>query len=174
MAVGRCPYPHARIACIDTSAALGLDGVLEVITGAEAAARSGPIGILRPVPGAPPIPHFSLAQETATYEGQPVVSVAATSRHVAEDALELIEIEYEPLPHVSDVVSALAPGAPVIHPGASNPTCWSATRRARATWPPGSRRPTSSSRAGSTSTGSPACRWRPGRCSPSGGRGPAS
>jgi carbon-monoxide dehydrogenase large subunit len=117
MAVGRCPYPHARIAGIDTSAALGLDGVLEVITGAEVAARSAPIGILRPVPGAPPIPHFALAQETATYEGQPVVSVAATSRHVAEDALELIEIDYEPLPHVCDVVSALAPGAPVIHPG---------------------------------------------------------
>ncbi len=117
MAVGRCPYPHARIAGIDTSAALGLDGVLEVITGAEVAARSAPIGILRPVPGAPPIPHFALAQETATYEGQPVVSVAATSRHVAEDALELIEIDYEPLPHVCDVMSALAPGAPVIHPG---------------------------------------------------------
>jgi aerobic carbon-monoxide dehydrogenase large subunit len=117
MAVGRCPYPHARIAGIDTSAALGLDGVLEVITGTEVAARSAPIGILRPVPGAPPIPHFALAQETATYEGQPVVSVAATSRHVAEDALELIEIDYEPLPHVSDVMSALAPGAPVIHPG---------------------------------------------------------
>ena len=117
MAVGRCPYPHARIAGIDTSAALGLDGVLEVITGAEVAARSAPIGILRPVPGAPPIPHFALAQETATYEGQPVVSVAATSRHVAEDALELIEIDYEPLPHVCDVISALAPGAPVIHPG---------------------------------------------------------
>ena len=117
MAVGRCPYPHARIAGIDTSAALGLDGVLEVITGAEVAARSAPIGILRPVPGAPPIPHFALAQETSTYEGQPVVSVAATSRHVAEDALELIEIDYEPLPHVCDVMSALAPGAPVIHPG---------------------------------------------------------
>lgn len=117
MAVGRCPYPHARIAGIDTSAALALEGVLEIYTGAEVAARSGPIGIMRPVPGAPPIPHFALAQGTATYEGQPVVSVAATSRHVAEDALELIEIEYEPLPHVSDVASAMAPGAPVIHPG---------------------------------------------------------
>jgi aerobic carbon-monoxide dehydrogenase large subunit len=117
MAVGRCPYPHARIAAIDTSAAAALDGVLEIITGAEVAARTGPIAILRPVPGAPPIPHFALAQETATYEGQPVVSVAATSRYIAEDALELIDIEYEPLPHVSDVMSALAPGAPVIHPG---------------------------------------------------------
>jgi aerobic carbon-monoxide dehydrogenase large subunit len=116
MAVGRCPYPHARIMRIDASAAAALDGVLEIITGAEVAARTGPIAIMRPVPGAPAIPHFALAQETATYEGQPVVSVAATSRHIAEDALELIEIEYEPLPHVSDVMSALAPGAPVIHP----------------------------------------------------------
>jgi aerobic carbon-monoxide dehydrogenase large subunit len=116
MAVGRCPYPHARIAGIDTSAALALEGVLEIYTGAQIAARSGPISILRPVPGAPPIPHFALAQDTATYEGQPVVSVAATSRHVAEDALELIDIDYEPLPHVSDVISAMAPGAPVIHP----------------------------------------------------------
>jgi carbon-monoxide dehydrogenase large subunit len=117
MAVGRCPYPHARIVRIDASAAIALDGVFEVLTGAEVAARCGPIGILRPVPGAPPIPHFVLARETAAYEGQPVVSVAAVSRHVAEDALELIEIDYEPLPHVSDVMAALAPGAPVIHPG---------------------------------------------------------
>src|SRR5258708_31122837 len=117
MAVGRCPGRDARIARIDASAAVAREGVFQVLTGADVAARSGRIGILRPVPGAPPIPHFALAQEPATYEGQPVVSVAATSRHVAEDALELIEIEYEPLPHVSDVTAALAPGAPVIHPG---------------------------------------------------------
>jgi aerobic carbon-monoxide dehydrogenase large subunit len=117
MAVGRSPYPHARIVSVDASSALELDGVLQVITAAEVADRSGPIRILRPVPGAPAIPHYALAQETATYEGQPVVSVAAASRHVAEDALELIEIEYEPLPHVCDVMSALAPGAPVLQPG---------------------------------------------------------
>ena len=117
MAIGRCPYPHARIVSIDATAALRLDGVFQVITGAELAQRAGPIGILRPVPGAPAIPHHALAQETATYEGQPVVSVAAISRHVAEDALELIEIDYEPLPHVVDVDAALAPGAPVLQPG---------------------------------------------------------
>ncbi|MGH9061013.1 MAG: xanthine dehydrogenase family protein molybdopterin-binding subunit, partial [Acidimicrobiales bacterium] len=117
MAIGRCPYPHARIVSIDITAALQAEGVLEVFTGADVAARTEPIGILRPVPGAPSIPHFALAQQTATYEGQPVVSVVATSRHLAEDALELIAIDYEPLPHVSDVESALAPGAPVIHPG---------------------------------------------------------
>jgi len=116
MAVGRCPYPHARIVRVDVAAALELPGVLQIITGAEAAARSGPIRILRPVPGAPVIPHYALAEGVATYEGQPVVSVAAVSRHVAEDALDEIEIEFEPLPHVTDVISALAPGAPVIHP----------------------------------------------------------
>lgn len=116
MAVSRCPYPHARIVSIDASTATELDGVLEILTGTEVAARTSPIGILRPVPGAPVIPHYTLASQVATYEGQPVVSVAATSRHVAEDALDLIEIEYEPLPHVSDVTAALAPDAPVIHP----------------------------------------------------------
>ncbi|HWG60977.1 MAG TPA: xanthine dehydrogenase family protein molybdopterin-binding subunit [Streptosporangiaceae bacterium] len=117
IAVGRSPYPHARIVRLDPSAALDLPGVLEVITGADVAAATAPIGILRPVPGAPAIPHYALAERIATYEGQPVVSVAATSRAVAEDALDLIEIEYEPLPHVTDLLAALAPGAPVIHPG---------------------------------------------------------
>ncbi len=116
MAVGRCPYPHARIRSIDISAALALDGVYDVLTGADVARRTEPIGILRPVPGAPVIPHYALAVDVATYEGQPVVSVAARSRHIAEDAVELIEIDYEPLPHVSDVAAALAPDAPVIQP----------------------------------------------------------
>jgi len=116
MGVGRCPYPHARIGRIDIAPALELPGVLQILTGADVAARTGPIGILRPVPRAPSIPHFALAQRVATYEGQPVVSVAATSRHVAEDALDLIDIEYVPLPHVSDVAAALVPDAPVIHP----------------------------------------------------------
>ena len=50
------------------------------------------------MPGAPTLPYYALAQEIAAYEGQPVVSVVATSRHVAEDALELIDVDYEPLP----------------------------------------------------------------------------
>jgi carbon-monoxide dehydrogenase large subunit len=116
MAVGRCPYPHARILSIDTTAALALDGVFDILTGADVVRRTEPIGILRPVPGAPVIIHYALAQDTATYEGQPVVSVAARTRHIAEDALELIEIDYEPLPHISTVGASLAPDAIVIHP----------------------------------------------------------
>jgi carbon-monoxide dehydrogenase large subunit len=116
LAVARCPFPHARITAIDASAALAVEGVEQVFTGADIAERSRPISVLRPVPGAADVPYFALAQGVAAFEGQPVVSVVATSRHLAEDALELIEIEYDPLPHVSDVLDALAPGAPVIHP----------------------------------------------------------
>ncbi len=116
VAVARCPYPHARIGRIDVSAALAIEGVVQVLTPSDIAARTEPISILRPVPGAPAIPHWTLAQGTATYEGQPVVSVAATTRHIAEDALEALEIEYEPLPHVSDVLQAQSADAPVIHP----------------------------------------------------------
>lgn len=116
MAVARCPYPHARIRSVDVTRASELDGVVQIFTGADAAARTDVIGILRPVPGAPAIPHFALAHETATYEGQPVVSVVATSRAVAEDAVDLLDIDYEPLPHLSDVERAQADGAVVIQP----------------------------------------------------------
>ena len=116
MAVARCPFPHARISAIRTDAALRIPGVYHVLTGSDASARSGSIGLLRPDPGAPRIPLPPLAVDVATFEGQGVVSVAAVTRHVAEDAIQAIEIDYEPLPHVTDVPSALAPGAPVIYP----------------------------------------------------------
>jgi carbon-monoxide dehydrogenase large subunit len=116
MAVARCPFPRARIASIDVSAALELEGVLGVLVGSDVAARTRPINVLRPVPDAPYVPYYALAQATAEYEGQPVASVVATSRHIAEDAAELIEVDYDPLPHVSDVIAAVQPDAPVLHP----------------------------------------------------------
>ncbi|MDT7706032.1 MAG: aerobic carbon-monoxide dehydrogenase large subunit [Pseudonocardiales bacterium] len=117
MAVGRCPYPHARILSIDTSAAEQVDGVRQILVGSDVLARSEPLTVLRPVPGAPKLPYYALAQDVAAHEGQPVVSVVATSRHIAEDALDLIDIAYEPIPHVTDTTAALGPDAPVIHPG---------------------------------------------------------
>src|SRR5690606_12425492 len=116
MAVARCPYPHARVVRVDTDAARRLDGVVHLLTGADVRAATEPLTVLRPVPGAPQLPYYALAQDVATHEGQALVSVVATSRHVAEDALELVEIEYEPLPHVVDVLAALEPDAPVLHP----------------------------------------------------------
>jgi carbon-monoxide dehydrogenase large subunit len=117
MAVGRSPYPHAKILGIDTSAALGLEGVRHILVGADVRASTQPLTVLRPVPGAPKLPYYALAGDVVRYEGEPVVSVVATSRAIAEDALELIEIDYEPIPHVSDAMEALEPGAPQVHPG---------------------------------------------------------
>jgi aerobic carbon-monoxide dehydrogenase large subunit len=116
MAVGRCPFPRARIASIDVSAAAALPGVREVLLGADVVERTAPISVLRPVPGAPKLPYYALAAEVCVFEGQPFVSVVATSRHVAEDAVELVDVEWEPLPHVSGTLDALEPGAPVLHP----------------------------------------------------------
>lgn len=116
MAIARCPYPHARIGAINADPARKLAGVLQILTADDIRDTTGPLTVLRPVPGAPALPYRALADGVATHEGQPVVSVVATSRHVAEDALELVDIEYEPLPHVVDSVSAVEPGAPVLHP----------------------------------------------------------
>lgn len=116
MAIVRSPFPRARIASIDISAALAVDGVRQILVGADIAERTTPITVMRPVPDAVEFPFWALAQDVASYEGQPVVSVVASSRHVAEDAAELVEVDYEPLPHVSDVISAMAPDAPVLHP----------------------------------------------------------
>ena len=93
-----------------------MPGVRHILTGADVRAASGPLTVLRPVPGAPLLPYYALAGDEAIHEGQPVVSVAATSRAIAEDALELIDIDYEPLPHVTDTLGALADDAPVLHP----------------------------------------------------------
>jgi carbon-monoxide dehydrogenase large subunit len=116
LAVGRCPFPHARIESIDIAPAIAMPGVHQVLTGAEVVARTEPISVLRPVPGAVQLPFYALASEVCVFEGQPVVSVVADSRQIAEDAIEAIEIDYEPLDHVSGTLEALEPDAPVLHP----------------------------------------------------------
>ncbi|MBS0252498.1 MAG: xanthine dehydrogenase family protein [Proteobacteria bacterium] len=116
MAVGRCPFPHARIRAIDVSRASEMIGVRHILVGSDVKKLSEPIQVLRPVPGAPPLPYYALAQDVAVHEGQAVVSVVATSRAIAEDAIEQIEIDYEPLPHVVDTLETLSDAAPLLHP----------------------------------------------------------
>lgn len=112
MAVGRSPFARARIVSLDASRALELDGVAAVLTGEDVATRTLPLTVLRPLPGVPGLPFYAIALDVALWEGQPVVSVVARDRYLAEDALDLVEIEYEPLPHVVQAEEALAPGAP--------------------------------------------------------------
>jgi 2-furoyl-CoA dehydrogenase large subunit len=97
-AVLRSPLAHARITRLDTSAALARSDVVGVLTGADVVASSRPFPV--GVDGAPP--YYAAADDVVRYAGEPVAVVVARDRYVAEDALELIEVEYEPLEPVMD------------------------------------------------------------------------
>jgi len=112
-AVLRSPHPHARITGFDVAAAQAAPGVHAVITGAQAAQLCDPM----PDFGPDPTKHTwrCLAAEKVRYVGEGVAVVVADSRYLAEDALELIEVGYEPLPAVVDPERALDAGAPLVH-----------------------------------------------------------
>jgi len=112
VAVLRSPYPHARIAGIDKARAQALAGVAAVLTGADVAAMPGVDPCFGPAFRDQPI----LAIDRVLHIGDPVVAVAALDRRLAEDALQLVDIDYEPLPPILDVLEAVKPEAPVLHP----------------------------------------------------------
>ena len=116
MAVGRSPFPHAIIQNIEINSALELDGVHHILTGPDVRKMSKPLTVLRPVPGAPDLPYYALATDKVIHEGQPVVSIVADTRAIAEDAIELIDIEYEPVAHITKTHNALATHVPIVHP----------------------------------------------------------
>jgi CO/xanthine dehydrogenase Mo-binding subunit len=112
-AVLRSPMPHARIVSIDTAAAESAPGVHAVITGARAAELTDPLPDFGPNPAA----HTwrCLALHKVRYVGEGVAIVVADDRYLAEDALALINVEYEALPPVVDALDALAEDAPLVH-----------------------------------------------------------
>jgi len=107
------PHASARIVSIRTDAALAAPGVVYVLTGEEFCANTDSLAV---GVDAPKVTRFALAKDVVRYAGEWVTAVVADSRALAEDAAELIEIDYEPLPHVIDAEKALAPGAPLVHP----------------------------------------------------------
>src|SRR5215470_17969314 len=110
-AILRSSHAHARIRAIDTKAAAAAPGVAAVITCAEVAALSSPlVPVLRA-----PLEGWPTAVERSRYVGEPVAVVVATDRYLAEDALDLTEVDYDPLPAIVDPLAALAPGAPTLH-----------------------------------------------------------
>jgi 2-furoyl-CoA dehydrogenase large subunit len=113
-AILRSPHAHAEIEAIDGTAALAADGVFAVLTGAEikALTTSLAVGVKAAVECWP------IAVDRVRYVGEPVAIVVASDRYRAEDALDLIEVRYRPLPAVVDPLAATTPGAPVLHPGA--------------------------------------------------------
>jgi CO/xanthine dehydrogenase Mo-binding subunit len=102
----RSPFPHARIVRIDDSKAQKLRGVRAIIFGADI----GPVYVGLRMKDMP-----LLATERVRYVGEPVAAVAADSDDIAEEALGLIDVQYEELPYVTDPVKAIEPGAPVLH-----------------------------------------------------------
>lgn len=119
MAILRSPYAHARIKKIDTSQAKAQPGVLAVFTGEDlkkAGVNPIPVGWL--LPDIKIGPHYPLAVDEAHYVGDGVAAVVANDRYTARDALDLIDVEYEPLPAVVDAEKATQPGAPQLHPEA--------------------------------------------------------
>ena len=113
----RSPHPHARIKSINTSRALALTGVHAVVTSEDLPEASGRVVDLGE--GAMTNPKFlsnnCLAAEKALYKGHAVAAVAADSAHLAEEALALIEVDYEVLPPVNDVLDAMTAASPVLH-----------------------------------------------------------
>src|SRR5499427_2526502 len=110
-AILRSSHAHANIRAIDTKAAAAAPGVAAVITGADVAALSTPlVPVLRA-----PLEGWPIAVGRARYVGEPVAVVVAADRYLAEDALDLIEVDYDPLPAVVDPIAALTPGAPTLH-----------------------------------------------------------
>jgi 4-hydroxybenzoyl-CoA reductase alpha subunit len=109
----RSPLPHAKILHIDTSRAAKLTGVKGVVTGQDIPDR--PYGI---VPKARD--EHALARGKVRYIGDDVVAVCAIDPEIAEEALELIKVEYEELPAVFDPLEAIKEGAPLVHDGVPN------------------------------------------------------
>jgi 2-furoyl-CoA dehydrogenase large subunit len=107
----RSPHAHARIAGIDAAEALAQDGVWAVITGEEVRKLSDPFLIALKAP----VNQWSLAVERVRYVGEGVALVVAESRYLAEDAADLVRIDYEPLEAVVDPLAARNKSAPLLH-----------------------------------------------------------
>jgi aerobic carbon-monoxide dehydrogenase large subunit len=113
----RSPHAHARIRSIDAGAARRMPGVVAVVTGKELASVITPwVGVLSHLKGLKSAPQHAIAIERACWQGEAVAAVVATSRALAEDAVECVTVQYDELDAVIDMRTALDSATPVIHP----------------------------------------------------------
>lgn len=112
VAMVRAPHAHARVLRIDATKAEVLPGVVRVVTGDMLAAEIGPVPQNLDLPN---VRWYPLAVEKVRYAGEWVAAVVAENRYVAEDAVGLVEVEYDVLPPVVDPEEAIKPDAPVLH-----------------------------------------------------------
>ncbi|MFF3664181.1 xanthine dehydrogenase family protein molybdopterin-binding subunit [Microtetraspora malaysiensis] len=121
----RSPMAHARITRVDTSVARTQPGVVAVFSGADFAAEQGSLPCAWPVSEDIVIPdHPPMAVTEVRYVGEAVACVVATDRYKAADALDAIEVDYEPLDAVTDMTSALDEGGPKVHEAGNKAFTW--------------------------------------------------
>jgi carbon-monoxide dehydrogenase large subunit len=110
----RSPHPHAKIRSIKTDESRKLKGVVAVYTGQDLAQWTTPLRMAPPIEGLHPVEMTTLPIDKVRFHGDPVACVIATSRYVAEDAAERVEVDYEPLPAVANFEQALLENAPKV------------------------------------------------------------
>ncbi|MGI9378456.1 MAG: xanthine dehydrogenase family protein molybdopterin-binding subunit [Methyloligellaceae bacterium] len=121
----RSPYAHARIDNIDISEALKVDGVVRILTGKDIIELVEPfVGVLSHLVGLRSAPQPAVAVDVARWQGEPVVMIIAQTRAQAEDAANLIDVSYTPLPVAADMENALEEGEPVIHSEFDSNLAW--------------------------------------------------
>jgi carbon-monoxide dehydrogenase large subunit len=115
-AIVRSPHAHARITAIRTDAAKALPGVKAVLSGADVNPQVAMVASPDVMPGQKSPKHTVLAGNRVYYVGHAVAVVVATNRTIAQDALNLVEVDYDPLPAVTDMEKAVEKGSPLTHP----------------------------------------------------------
>jgi carbon-monoxide dehydrogenase large subunit len=125
LAFVRSPYAHAKITRVDVSGALGMPGVVAAFSGADFAAEQGSLPCAWPVtPDIVIPPHPPMAVDEVRYVGEAVAVVVARDRYAAADALAAIDVDYEPLPPVLDIRTALDEGSPKVHEAGNKSYEW--------------------------------------------------
>jgi aerobic carbon-monoxide dehydrogenase large subunit len=115
LTIVRSPHAHARLRSVDVTPALGAPGVVAALDGAAIARLAAPLPVNTRVPGQRLLDAHLVAVEKVRHVGEPVAALVADSRYLAEDAAELVAVEYESLPAVVTVEQALAPDASLLY-----------------------------------------------------------
>jgi carbon-monoxide dehydrogenase large subunit len=111
----RSPYAHAKIKKIDVGDVQKSPGIIKILTGRDIVKFIKPLESRMKFPGLKPIKFYPLAVDKVTFEGEPVVAVLATNKYAADDALELVKVDYEPLPAIVNVEKALETKSPLLY-----------------------------------------------------------
>src|SRR5262245_48839326 len=112
----RSPHAHARLGAVDAAAARRAPGILGVFTAGDLGAANAAMPTYAPHPALPIVCGTRpLAVDRVRFVGEPVGAIVATDPYRAHDALDLLGIDWEPLPAVTDLEATLVPGAPLIH-----------------------------------------------------------